>query len=202
MFLRINKFISFTKVEGPGNRACIWVQGCPIHCKDCAVPWMWSFNEGKNIDIQLLANKILNINDIEGMTFSGGEPFSQAKELYKLGKIIKNHSELSIMTYTGYTLEYIKESNLPEWNDLLSITDLLIDGEYKRDLKTNKPWIGSSNQKYHFLTSRYSHLETTLIEKSNKRVEFQIRPDGRLIINGPINYDDIKDLFKGLILKK
>jgi anaerobic ribonucleoside-triphosphate reductase activating protein len=30
MKLRIHRFISNTSVEGPGERACIWVQGCPI----------------------------------------------------------------------------------------------------------------------------------------------------------------------------
>ena len=87
--LHINNFMPFTRVEGPGNRACIWVQGCTIKCPGCAVPWTWNLDEGIEVDVKNLTQSILNIPNIEGVTFSGGEPFLQAKQLYLMAKEIK-----------------------------------------------------------------------------------------------------------------
>ena len=47
--------------------------------------------------------------DIDGITFTGGEPFMQAKNLYYLAKEIKKH-KLSILSYSGYTMEEILKS--------------------------------------------------------------------------------------------
>lgn len=190
-----------TRVEGPGLRACIWVQGCKLHCPGCAVPWTWSLEEGTKYEVQDLAEQILGVPNIEGITFSGGEPFLQAKELFTLGKLLKSKSDLSILTYTGYSLEYIVTSNISEWNELLSITDILIDGPYTEDLKTEKPLIGSSNQEIHFLSDRYVHLKEQIINEP-KKIEFHIDPNSTVQINGNIRYEDLKDLLDGLILKR
>lgn len=39
----------------PGVCLTIFVQGCPIHCKNCHNPESWDFNGGKNF-----TNKTLN----------------------------------------------------------------------------------------------------------------------------------------------
>ena len=66
-----------------------------------------------------------------GVTFSGGEPFCQAKELAYLGEKIKQNY-LDIITYTGYTFEeLIKKADDDNcYKDLLKITDYLIDGKF------------------------------------------------------------------------
>ncbi|MGK7873450.1 MAG: 4Fe-4S single cluster domain-containing protein [Xenococcaceae cyanobacterium] len=194
MLLRINKFLPFTRVEGPGERACIWVQGCPIHCPGCAVPWTWSENGGKVVDTEELAQRILNGQQIEGVTFVGGEPFAQAEALAHLGHILQD-SGLSIVTFTGYILEDILNSSRQDWHDLLSVTDLLIDGPYRQDFAdVSRPWVGSSNQRYHFLTPRYRHLESSLSNIPN-RIEVRLHPDGRIFINGMASAEDLEDLF-------
>lgn len=201
MYLTLNNFMLSTKVEGPGSRACLWVQGCPIHCPDCAVPWMWDIKSGKKISITEIANKILQTPNIEGVTFSGGEPFIQAKELFNLGKILKSESDLSILTYTGYYLNHIVKSKVPDWDDLLSITDILIDGPYLKDLKSDAALIGSSNQNIHFLTPKYQHLKNELLNEP-KKIEFHIHSDSSIDVNGNIKYDDLKDILEDMLLKK
>ncbi len=194
MLLRINKFLPFTKVEGPGERACIWVQGCPIHCSGCAVPWTWSEQGGEEVDTEELAKRILNGSQVEGVTFVGGEPFAQAEALAHLGGILQE-SGLSVMTFTGYVLEGILKSSRLGWHDLVSVTDLLIDGPFRQDLAdVSRPWVGSSNQRYHFLTPRYRHLESSLLNIPN-RFEVRVHPDGRMFINGMATTEDLKDLF-------
>jgi hypothetical protein len=66
----------------------------------------------------------------------------------------------------------------------IGVTDLLLDGPYVRDLTdTSRPWLGSSNQRYHFLTPRYRHLEVELGDIPN-RLEIRLQPDGKVFING------------------
>ena len=90
--LKVFKILNNTTVEGPGNRFCIWVQGCNKHCKGCYAVSSWDFNSGKNYTVESLFTLIKNEKDkIEGVTFLGGEPLEQAKELYNLAKLIKEN---------------------------------------------------------------------------------------------------------------
>ena len=91
---------------------------------------------------------------IEGVTYSGGEPFEQADGLYHLGRRIKDHG-LTLMSYSGYTLEEIRGSDDRFKERLASILDILIDGRYVKSLASPLLWRGSSNQKVHFLSERY-----------------------------------------------
>ncbi|WP_424356367.1 4Fe-4S single cluster domain-containing protein [Methanobacterium sp. MBAC-LM] len=198
MFIRIRRFLPETKVEGPGNRACIWVQGCSIQCLDCVVPESWPTSGGKKVKMEELAQKILDIPNIEGITFSGGEPFDQAESLASLGHIVQEEG-LSVVTFTGYTLENIQNSADPGWQDLLSVTDLLIDGPYiSGGSDPTNLWVGSSNQRYHFLTPRYLHLKYGISDVSN-RIEVRIQEDGSILVNGMANFSKLEDIFKGII---
>jgi anaerobic ribonucleoside-triphosphate reductase activating protein len=198
MKLRIHQFIPFTRVEGPGVRACLQVQGCPIRCSGCAVPFTWSTKGGYDITVEELAQKIAAGPKVEGITFLGGEPFEQAAALAELGARLKE-AGLSVMTFSGYVLEDIKSANRKDWNDLLRVTDLLIDGPFqkeKRDL--SRPWVGSSNQRYHFLTDRYAYLKDELTNTPN-RMEITLKPDGRVFANGMATIEDLEGLFNELI---
>lgn len=198
MLLRVHQFIPSTKVEGPGVRACIQVQGCPIHCLGCAVPFTWADNGGVEMDIDQLASRILGGPAVEGITFLGGEPFYQARALAKLGSRLKEEG-LSVMTFTGYLVEDLQHSGNRDYLDLLSVTDLLVDGPFQRDhLDTSRPWVGSSNQRYHFLTDRYLHLREKLTEIPN-RLEVRLSPDGRVKVNGLAEVCDLEDLFGRLL---
>jgi len=197
MKIRIHQIIENTKVEGPGNRTCIFVQGCLKECYGCNSKQTWDMNVGTEYEIDKLAKKILSNKKIEGVTFSGGEPFLQSKQLYKLAKILKKEG-LSIVTFTGYDYNFIKKINDGNWNNLLAITDLLISGDFQIDKKTiNKIWIGSTNQEYHFLTGRYKNLEKKLKFLENK-IEIHLKNDGSLIINGMGDNKKIKKIFKDI----
>lgn len=201
MYLKVHKFLPSTMAEGPGKRACIWVQGCSIHCPGCLVPQTWPPNGGKNIHVKKIARTILNNHDIEGVTFAGGEPFDQAKPLTYLAKILKSF-DLSILTFTGYLIEDLQSSENPDWLDLLSVTDILVDGPYMREkFDLSRPWVGSSNQRYHFLTPRHSNIKSDLLNTPNN-VEVKIQRDGKIIINGILDSNDFKSLLKNIKTEK
>lgn len=193
MELRIHRFISHTRVEGPGERACIWVQGCTICCPGCAVPWTWPKKGGEIVDTDEMADRILRSPRVEGVTFVGGEPFAQAAALAALGQALQD-AGLSVMTFTGYLLQDIIDSGHKEWLNLVAVTDLLIDGPYRQDLADlSRPWVGSANQRYHFLTGRYSYLERSLKIVPN-RLEIRVQTNGTTLINGMANTEEVRNL--------
>ena len=197
MHLRLHKFLPLTRVEGPGERACIWVQGCPIRCPGCAVPWTWPDAGGSVVLVEELARRILNGPSVEGITFLGGEPFAQAAALAELGGILQSVG-LSVMTFTGYTLDYLRAGDRPEWLRLLHVTDLLVDGPFvESSTNLSRPWIGSSNQRYHFLTERYRYLEASLKSIRN-RIEIHLLASGEVQVNGMIRPADLRSMSEPL----
>lgn len=195
MELFIHRYLPLTTVEGPGKRFCLWVQGCSIRCEGCGVPWTWVRENGKTISVEDLFSEIKKskqLNGIEGVTFLGGEPFDQADALGKLAIMVKDLG-LTVMTFTGYLYEDIKHRN--EFHTLLSATDLLVDGPFVKDkLDLSRPWVGSSNQRYRFLTPSYKDLENNL-EKIHNKVEIRINEDGSISINGMATQQTLSELF-------
>ena len=189
MKLSVYKILEKTKVEGPNTRFCIWVQGCSRHCKGCGAPQTWDKDKGSFFDIDLIFEKIKNSTGIEGVTFLGGEPFEQAQALSELAQRIKTLN-LGIITFTGYTIEELKEKNDFFINKLIENTDLLIDGAFEEEkFDLSRPWVGSSNQKYHFLTNRYNKEEVLGIKN---KVEVRFQKDGSVFINGMGDFEEIK----------
>ncbi|MEG0377733.1 MAG: anaerobic ribonucleoside-triphosphate reductase activating protein [Eubacterium sp.] len=145
--LRINGIIEESIVDGPGIRFVIFTQGCPHHCPGCHNPQTHAFDTGYFIDTQELLSKIIENPLLMGVTFSGGEPFSQAEPLAELAKQLHKKG-LDIVTYTGYTLETLYAQKDPHINTLLLQTDTLIDGPFeqsKRDPALS--FRGSTNQR-------------------------------------------------------
>lgn len=149
MNIRIAGTVNDSIVDGNGLRYTIFVQGCPHHCKGCHNPQTHSFDGGKEVSTSDLFETITSNTLLDGVTFSGGEPFAQAKPLVELADLVKQNTNLNIVTYTGYTFEDIITSNNPDWIALLNSTDILIDGKFIEDLKSYElRFRGSSNQRY------------------------------------------------------
>ncbi|PIH06034.1 4Fe-4S single cluster domain-containing protein [Clostridium combesii] len=197
MEIRIHRILPKTEVEGPGTRCCIWVQGCPLHCKGCGAKETWDFKGGELLDTNEVFDIIKNSKEIEGVTFLGGEPFVQASAVYDIALRAKSIG-LTVLTFTGYTYDHILKSNKKEWNDLLSVTDLLIDGPFDEDkFDISRPWVGSSNQNYRFLSSSYKHLENNLNSIKNK-IEVRLHKNGTIFLNGMGDFNSLKNKLKNL----
>ena len=103
---------------------------------------------------------------------------------------------MTVMTFTGYMLEDLQKAHREDFDDLLAMTDLLIDGPFRREnVQFSRPWVGSSNQRFHFLTGRYAHLAQTLTTIPN-RVEVRLKPDGRILVSGLAPISDMKRLIR------
>ena len=121
--LNINSFQSLGTVDGPGVRFVVFMQGCNFKCKYCHNPETVYENK-KNLftteDIILKIERFKNyIFDKGGVTFSGGEPLLQAKELIPLFKLLKEKGYHIALDTNGSILnDYVKE--------LLTYTDLVL----------------------------------------------------------------------------
>ena len=138
-------------VDGPGIRFTIFVQGCPHNCDGCHNPQTHDFKGGKITDTDELLKKIKENPLLMGVTFSGGEPFCQAHQLAHLARQIKEYdSDFDIVSYTGYTLEYLLENSDDKncYKELLDGIDYLVDGKFEKDKKSYLlKFKGSSNQR-------------------------------------------------------
>lgn len=157
-FLRVAQVVPCTEAEGPGKRFALWFQGCPLRCPGCCNPAMLPFAGGEPMAAGEVAARALNAADrmgVEGITLLGGEPMAHAAGAAELARRVRSRG-LSVMVFSGYTLEEIHELPDPAAADLLAMTDLLVDGPYLRDRpESGRRWIGSANQRIHVLTDRY-----------------------------------------------
>jgi len=184
--LRVFNILKHTTVEGPDTRYCIWVQGCSHHCCGCQAVHTWAHEGGKLYSTDEIINDIFAQKGIEGVTFLGGEPFEQAEALGEIAEAVKQ-AGLGVLCFTGGLIEDLKRNNRNK--KLLNNIDLLIDGEFVIEkVDYSRPWCGSSNQRYHFLTSRYNE---EIFTKYKNKVEVNISPSGVVFMNGMGNFDEI-----------
>lgn len=154
-----------TRVNGPGWRAAVWVQGCTLRCPGCFNPGTHPHVARTLWDPERLADRLID-GDTEGISILGGEPFEQAAACAVLARRIQQ-SGRTVVTYSGYTAAQLRAATIPEIHDLLAATDLLIAGPYLAALRNDgRGWHGSTNQEFIYLTDRYSpavleHLEET-----------------------------------------
>jgi anaerobic ribonucleoside-triphosphate reductase activating protein len=120
---------------------------------------------------------------IEGVTFLGGEPMLQARGLADVARRI-GPAGLSVMVFSGYTLEQLQAGTLPGAAELLAQADLFVDGPFdatRPDPRRN--WIGSVNQRIHFLTDRYAPgIEYE--PRFGRAMEIRVTKQGAVHING------------------
>lgn len=159
---------------------------------------MWAARGGQDIDVSALAQQIVAA-DVEGVTFLGGEPFEQAAGLAALASRLRAEG-LSVMTFTGFTYEHLIQAATEDRDicALLGATDLLVDGPYMADSPDLiRPWVGSTNQGFRFLTDRYRHLDGSLSALPD-RIEVRVAPDGTATVNGWASVEALDALLDGV----
>jgi len=180
-YLNIAELCSTTKVLGPGDRYAIWVQGCPLNCKNCIAPDWIPFKAAQLIHHDQLVLSILAEEHIQGLTLSGGEPFLQADVLATMIQELRSHRELDVIVFSGYEFDAL---NWPAAKRLLGQIDLLIAGPYIDRLNDGIGLRGSSNQRFHFLTDRFTN-DNSYFYHTPRHTEYHILKDGWLMTGIP-----------------
>ena len=177
MRLNLARTLPRSAANGPGERFVLWVQGCPLACPGCWNPDTWAFERRDLRSVEDLAAVILATEGIEGVTFTGGEPFAQARALTALAERVRT-AGLSVFVFTGYGLD---ELTRPEHLALLTVTDVVVAGRYIESKRaTGLAWRGSANQRVHFLSDRHGPGDMNEVAE----VEFHVDSDGTLTVTG------------------
>ena len=133
-------------VDGPGIRTVLFCQGCYRRCEGCHNPETWPVEGGKEMSTDEIVTLIHSDPLCTGITYSGGEPFLQAKDLIPLTKILKDEG-YEVAVHSGYRFEELLMGTCDQL-ELLSYIDVLIDGPF--DLKQKSldlKFRGSRNQR-------------------------------------------------------
>jgi anaerobic ribonucleoside-triphosphate reductase activating protein len=154
--LRISRLIERTAVLGPGERSVVVVQGCQLRCRGCIAESTHRLDGGFSLEVDSLFERLRAVEGIDGVTFTGGEPFLQAGAISRLIDLLRRErTRLSVMSYSGYRLEWLRKKGSPAQLDLLRKLDLLVDGPYVERLHAPLRWRGSRNQRIHQLSGRH-----------------------------------------------
>jgi anaerobic ribonucleoside-triphosphate reductase activating protein len=184
--LRVGAWLSQSRVNGPGCRFVLWLQGCSLQCAGCCNPAFQSYASGDLFTVQEVYEMIVKTPDIEGVTYSGGEPFEQARALALLSRRVRE-SGLTVMAYSGHTYKALCERHDTHVDELLGLLDVLIDGPFEAQHAAPLLWRGSRNQNVHFLADCY-HLYTADVNREHVDVEFCIDGD-KISVTGAADDD-------------
>lgn len=145
MKLRIAGITDDSIVDGKGFRLTLFTQGCPHNCPGCHNPKTHSFDGGRETDTEEIIERLNDNPLLDGITFSGGEPFCQPEPLAEIARQA-HEMGLNVWTYSGWTFEEL--INMPEAKPLLDETDVLVDGPYIEAERTlSAAYRGSKNQR-------------------------------------------------------
>ena len=190
--MQIAQIIPATEAEGPGKRFAVWFQGCPLRCPGCCNPEFLPFKGGETKTLPEMTEELIRAiaeSGIEGITLLGGEPFAHVESALGLAQVARELG-LSVMIFSGYTLEQLRDENQIQ---LLALTDILVDGPYVREQPdAQRRWVGSTNQRVHFLTDRYRFDEQW---RKRNTLEIRVR-GGEITVNG-FPARDAVSLWKG-----
>ena len=126
--------------NGPGIRTTFFLTGCDRNCPNCFNTDYIDFNHGKKWI------SYLKLNQVEGLTVLGGEPFENPVGLLQALRNIKKEVSKSIWVYSGFVYDDLVNISLAR--EILEEIDVLVDGEFIEELKDlSLKFRGSSNQR-------------------------------------------------------
>lgn len=142
--------------DGIGVRVTLFVSGCTHHCKGCFQPETWDFAYGKPFDAAAEETIFAELKQpfVNGLTLLGGEPFEPENQrglLPLLRAVKENFPDKAVWAYSGYTWEELtgtSRARCEATDEMLSLIDVLVDGEFVEELRDiTLRFRGSANQR-------------------------------------------------------
>ena len=181
--LRLAGFAARSRVNGPGLRVVLWVQGCDLGCPGCFNPQTHP-GEGDGEAVEAVVERVLAARaGNDGVTFSGGEPFQQADALAKVaGAVRAAWPEGRLMAFSGYRLGELRGPAAPPGAAaLLATLDWLVDGRFEVKQPSRRRWRASANQRLWVLGRP---LPADALAERGPDAELHVAPDGQVLLSG------------------
>lgn len=165
--------------NGVGVRVSLFVSGCTHHCRECFQPETWDFAYGepytRETEDELL--RLLAPSYIDGLSLLGGEPMEpqNQRELVKLLRRVRAElPDKNVWCYSGYTLETDllspSRARCEVTDELLSMIDILVDGEFVLEKKNiSLSFRGSENQRIIDLKATLKSGRTVVLDLDRKK---------------------------------
>lgn len=102
---RVHSLQSLGAVDGPGLRAVVFLQGCPLRCVYCHNPDTWVVGGGERYTAQAIFEKVQRFRPYfgksGGVTVSGGEPLLQGKFVAALFRLLRQEGIHTALDTSG-----------------------------------------------------------------------------------------------------
>lgn len=178
----------FAVHDGPGIRTTVFLKGCPMDCWWChnpesrnrepeAVSYLRKLGD-KEIESKKIYGKVVQIHEIMdeilkdkiffeesggGVTFSGGEPLSQADGLLALLKGCKTHGLHTAIDTCGY-------AQWQSFEKILPFTDLFLYDLKLIDEQKHQHFTGVKNELI------INNLKNLILNKANVEIRIPVIP--------------------------
>jgi pyruvate formate lyase activating enzyme len=136
----VHSLQSLGTVDGPGVRAVLFTEGCPLRCAYCHNPDTWEIKGSDLVDAEDIAKRIIRLYPYikdGGVTFSGGEPCVQADFLCEVATLLKSRGLHIALDTSGAIYNDSVER-------LLSLVDLVLLDVKMTTERDYKQYIGGS----------------------------------------------------------
>jgi anaerobic ribonucleoside-triphosphate reductase activating protein len=175
MTFQIHSRIELSRVNGPGRRAVIWLQGCSLGCGGCWNAATHSRSGGTEESVEHVyawVSALWSAGALDGLTISGGEPIEQAQALADFVETLRGSlRDLSLGLFSGYTereLETGRYRSFPEapmaarrsmWSRVRRCLDFAVLGRFNQLQPSSAPLVSSRNQRLRLYTDHYTNAD-------------------------------------------
>jgi len=138
---------------GPGRRIGIWFQGCSIGCPGCCSRDTWDADPTHAVPLATVVDwvRAKPLDEVEGFTISGGEPFEQPVALRALLRALRalpaGPVARDILVYSGQPWQRLQRQH----SNVLTLADVIISEPFVQS-QPDRELMGSGNQRLHRLT--------------------------------------------------
>jgi anaerobic ribonucleoside-triphosphate reductase activating protein len=190
----VHAIMPASRANGPGLRCVLFVQGCNLRCPGCWNVRTHPFG-GTDLAIEAALSELVSYSrqyELDGITFSGGEPMQQADDLAALLDGLRLAlPELSFGMFTGYSENELdaghfftrhgvdRDRRRALWRSIRSQLDFAVMGRYNRLQPSHQPMRTSANQVLRLFSARHTEMDFAA-----QTVEITIAADGRSRITG------------------
>lgn len=206
--LRVNRIAYPIDSLGFGRRIALWVQGCDIGCSGCASLDMWDAAGGEEIEAEDLAVRLARaafLNNLCGLSISGGEPTNQPEALACMVKHLRKAlrrcdssfaDDFDVLVFTGREADEARSKAPQLWETV----DALVCGPYMQELPRGDALRATSNQTIECV-SGLGRIRYALPVTVSRKIQTHVGSDGSVVMAGITDSGDLGKMKEMLLAR-